>query len=270
MEFKKQLVTPSIAKQYLEANIKNRTVRMPVVLRYAQDMKEGRWKEDTAELIKISKTGVVLDGQHRLYAVIKANIPVYLHVAIGVPDEVFDVLDTGATRNATDVFGISGVLNNNILPSIMQTYFALKNNRQAIAYTGGRQNKRLTNAELLQMFFNNEAHWVSVGKKAKTWYTDFAKILPPSLVGGVYALLYEIDEEDAVLFMGQMCNGINIQNNTIAILRQTLMKDKMSARRVDTTTKLAYIIKTWNFFRKKTDVKFIKYVDSQESFPTPI
>ena len=115
IEFKKMLVTPTLAKQMLEANTSNRRVRENVVLQYANDMISDRWKENTAEMIKVSATGVILDGQHRLYAIIKANKPIYLHIATNLPDEVFDVLDTGSRRNAADVFMVQGIKNQNLI-----------------------------------------------------------------------------------------------------------------------------------------------------------
>ena len=53
LEFKKELITPSRAKELLEANINNRRVKIEVVNRYAQDILAGRWKYDTGEVIKI-------------------------------------------------------------------------------------------------------------------------------------------------------------------------------------------------------------------------
>jgi hypothetical protein len=112
MEIQKKLITPARASELLQSNVKNRTPKNPVVSKYARDMANGKWKNDTFELIKISRSGVILDGQHRLMAVVKANIPIYFHVVEGVDDSVFDVLDTGSNRNASDVFKI-----NNITPT---------------------------------------------------------------------------------------------------------------------------------------------------------
>ena len=53
IEFIKELVTPSMAEKYLQSNISNRRIKEKVVVQYANDMKNGRWKDDTAEAIKI-------------------------------------------------------------------------------------------------------------------------------------------------------------------------------------------------------------------------
>lgn len=267
MEFKKQLITPSYAKELLESNIKNRRIKSPVVARYSQDIINGKWKDDTAEVIKISKTGIILDGQHRLLAVIKANMPVYFHIAYGVEDSVIDVLDTGSLRNAPDIFKIEGIKNENVIPSIISTYHLL---RSGLMVRGTSKNNRLTNAELLSEYLKNDLFWQSVGHKAVIWYKSFAKILPPSTLGGTFAFLKEISEDDAELFLNQLSTGMDVSNNVILLLRQKLMQDRMSPRKMSPVSRQALVIKAWNLFRKNEVVKLLKLDMEREGFPHAI
>jgi hypothetical protein len=259
----RELVTPFIAKQYLEANISNRRVKQPVVARYAIDMANGRWKEDTAEMIKISKTGVILDGQHRLLAVIKANKPIWFHVAKGLEDSVFDVLDTGSLRNATDAFMVKGIKNECSIPSIISMYNLLVLGRK----DGLQKKDKATNAILLEQYFQDEMFWQNAAKKSLHWYISFAKILTPSMIGGFYAFLCKKNEDKAEQFMEQLCTGINIQNNVVGLLRTKLMQDKMSQRKMPPTLKMALIIKTWNCYISKTEIKLLKYDTVRDEFP---
>ena len=91
--FNTELITPQMAKALLESNTNNRRPKSPIIMRYASDMQKGLWKQNTAEFIKISKSGQILDGQHRLMAVIKSNTPIIFQVARGLDDNIFDVLD---------------------------------------------------------------------------------------------------------------------------------------------------------------------------------
>lgn len=268
IKMEKVLVTPALANQLLEANVNNRPVRKVTVLRYSKDMSEGKWKEDTFEAIKIAPSGLVLDGQHRLLAVIKSNTSVYMHIAYGVPENVFDVLDTGKVRNPSDIFYISGVPSSNTIPSMIQNYNSLKDGSQSAKY---HHNLKLSNSQLLEKYYEREDFWRATALKATNWYNAFAKILPPSKIGSMYAFFYDIDANDAHDFMAQLCTGLDIKNNSIALLRQVLMKDKMSHKNsLAPSTVNAYIIKTWNFYRKNATVKYIKYVPEQESFPKPL
>ena len=271
MEFKKQLVTPSFAKQLLEANVNNRRVKQAVLLRYIQEMIAGRWKEDTGETIKISKTGKVLDGQHRLMAVVKSNIPIYFHIAYNVDETVFDVLDTGSVRNATDAFHIEGIKNDNVIPSIIATYYVLSKGEVKKIINGDiPKNNKPSNNQLIEIYYQRESFWQSVANQTASWYQSFAKILPPSTIGGLYSFFYDLDNNDAYKFMHQMCTGQDITNKTIALLRTKLMQDKMDSKTIKSSLKQAYILKTWNCFRKNQVVKMIRFDSTKEEFPIAI
>jgi hypothetical protein len=263
LEFKKELITPSRAKELLEANINNRRVKDPVVLRYAQDILAGRWKEDTGEVIKISKSGIVLDGQHRLYAIVKANIPIFFHVAYGVEDLVVDVLDTGSVRNASDVFKLNKIPYDSSIPSIMQTYYLIKNGH----FASRQKFMRLTNAELLKKYYENEILWQDICKKSHSWYINFAKILTKSFIGGFYSVFKEINPELAEKFMDELCTGINVSNETMLLLRNKLMHDKMSQKKITPTLKMIYMIKTWNCYVRGIELKKLSFDSDRESYP---
>lgn len=268
MEFKKQLITPSIAKQYLEANIKNRRVRQETVNRYANDMINGKWKEDTGDSIKISKTGILIDGQHRLLSIIKANISINIHVATNVDDDVFDVLDTGTVRNATDVFLIKGIKNENSIPSIISFYELFK---IGINTSCHKKDRTLTNSQLLIEYEKRPAFWQMVANKSHRWYLGFAKILPKSIIGGMYAIFYDINQDDSESFFDQIATGMDIKNKSIGLLRQKLMQDKMSLRKMPILMRNALIIKTWNYSRlNNNEIKLLKFNSQSEEFPIPV
>ena len=265
MEFKKILVTPALANEYLQANVKNRRVKEPVVLRYAQEMKKGNWKEDTAEVIKISKSGIVLDGQHRLLAVVKSNIPIYFHIAFDVEDAVFDVLDTGSPRNASDIFKIQGIKNDSTAPSTIAFWHALFNDGLV---HGMQKNRRLTNAEILIEYNKRPNTWQTIMTRANVWYHAFSKVLSPSFIGGFYAVIKEMRPDVSDSFMSQLCSGMDIENNAIALLRQKLISDKISMRKMSPNIKLALVIKTWNYFiQGNTKVKILKYCPENDEYP---
>jgi hypothetical protein len=96
-------VTPDVARAMLEQNTDNRRVRPSVVARYAAIMSAGNWKLSPDGIVFSDKR--LLQGQHRLSAVIAADVAVDLMVWTGVDDEVFRVFDRGATRSTADAIG---------------------------------------------------------------------------------------------------------------------------------------------------------------------
>ena len=264
MEFKKILVTPEVAQSYLLNNKRNRNVKKASLSRLSNEMKRGLWKEDTAEMIKISKTGNILDGQHRLLAVIDSGVSINFHFAIGLNDEVFTVLDTGSLRNGSDTFFIRGIKNNTSLPAMISLSCLLRKGKKD---KNQQKNSKLSNSELLQVYDVNPFFWDSVASKSINWYNSFAKILTPSIIGGVYSLIKEVDIQKGEKFMIELCTGIDISNPTINVLRNTLMKDKLSLRKMPMDLKLAIIIKTWNFYKTNTTAKILKWDSANEKFP---
>lgn len=103
---KEMVITPEIAKEMLERNTENfRKISWKRVDLYAADMKAGRWKSN-AEAIAFGKNGKLQNGQHRLHAVIKANVPITMYVIYDVDDNS-DIYDGHNPRRITDYTGCS-------------------------------------------------------------------------------------------------------------------------------------------------------------------
>lgn len=102
-------ITPAAARAYLEPNRDNRKVRQERVERYAREMVKGHWMM-AGDPIRFSDTGRLIDGQHRLLAIVAANKPMEMVVMRGTADETFRVLDSGLQRSNGDSLGI-GVTN---------------------------------------------------------------------------------------------------------------------------------------------------------------
>lgn len=105
MHFQIERITPSKAQHYLETNTINRSVRPKRVKHYADQMTRGLWKISPQGIV-IGKTGRLLDGQHRLQAIVDANTAINMAVFTEVDDELFDVLDSGMPRSLADRTGI--------------------------------------------------------------------------------------------------------------------------------------------------------------------
>ena len=107
------LVTPQMAQRWLENNISNRTIRMANVSRLALEIMEGRWICDPSlPPVAFDTSGRLLNGQHRLHAVVRSGVAVQMYVATNVSPSVMSVMDQGVSRQAGDVFKIKHGLTN--------------------------------------------------------------------------------------------------------------------------------------------------------------
>ncbi len=107
MRSKVQTITPSKAAELLQANTTNRPLSKAVVRSFSEAMRRGDWVI-THQGIAFDVNGVLVDGKHRLAAIIEAEVPVELTVFTDLRVDTFDVLDTGKRRNAADVLAIEG------------------------------------------------------------------------------------------------------------------------------------------------------------------
>jgi hypothetical protein len=265
MEIKKILITPSMAKEMLESNIANRNLKLKVVEKYAADMIAGNWIQDTGEMICISILRELINGQHRLRAVIKSNTSQYFHVAYDVPDEAKKVIDTGSSRKASDIFSIDGVANALSIPSIISYYIHLRNGNL------GHKASYQSSINYLNIYNERPEFYQNVFKITKSYYNAFSKILNPSTIGGFYLLFSSINQKNADDFFDQLCTGNNITNSSISSLRKKLTDDKISAnKKMTAVLRNTFIIKTWNHFRKNEVIKILKFDFEKEKYPKAI
>jgi hypothetical protein len=94
-------VDPSDAKSLLERNTNNRKLRETVVDYYANEMINGNWV-DNGDPIRIARSGRLLNGQHRLSAVVKAGVSLPFHFLSNLSEESFEQMDNGAKRTLND------------------------------------------------------------------------------------------------------------------------------------------------------------------------
>ena len=92
-------ITPAMAQHYLDKNhSRNRTIKKRQVEKYCKMMAEGNWNSGNGESIKISDKGTLLDGQHRLMAVIAYGKPVSMMVIEGICYRLLSQLPSKAAR----------------------------------------------------------------------------------------------------------------------------------------------------------------------------
>jgi len=97
-----------LAEAVLRLNTGNRRVNRRKIDQLARQMKSGEF-ENTGEPIIISAEGVINNGQHRLLALVEADVALDMDVRFGIPRKAFSKTDTGTSRSSADVLTIKGV-----------------------------------------------------------------------------------------------------------------------------------------------------------------
>lgn len=125
-----ETISPETAKQYLEHNKNNRPIKKAHVTALANEMLSGRFST-THQGIAFDVSGNLVDGQHRLAAVVESGCTVKMLVTRGL--ENVEHVDIGDKRNFNDVMRISGmaaddvILRNGCAPQAISKLYRLNN-----------------------------------------------------------------------------------------------------------------------------------------------
>lgn len=93
------------ARELLALNTRNRRLSRKLVEKYAADMTAGRWPYN-GDPIRVSVSNVLLDGQHRLQAIIDCGLTIEAELIEGLPDDVAMTIDGGRKRSSADVLNM--------------------------------------------------------------------------------------------------------------------------------------------------------------------
>lgn len=108
-------VTPDLALKWLEqCNPVNRGISDKTVKRYVKDMHDGHWRGDSPQGLifagdpfKDRATARLLDGQHRMWAVVESQTTQRFHIALNAPASVMAVLDDGLKRTDAEIYRVT-------------------------------------------------------------------------------------------------------------------------------------------------------------------
>ena len=103
-------VGPDLAEEWLQRNRRNRRIRDERVERYAEQIKDGEWML-SPDAIAFDYNGKLINGQHRLKAILKAEMPARFLVATGLQPGAFKISDVGVKRTGGDILRIEGFKN---------------------------------------------------------------------------------------------------------------------------------------------------------------
>ena len=258
---KVETITPEIAKTMLGENVNNRRISRDNVNLFAREIRNGEWRFN-GEAIKFSKDGRLLDGQHRLLAVIAADKPLTTLVIRGLEDETQQTMDSGKTRTL-------GEKNSTQLASLARAvYLADQLGMEAAA----QNDLKPTRGEIIS-FIDQTPQLADVLAASRAFRSQSGDMLTSSMFASLWWTFAHIDTDAADRFFMSLASGANLQaDDPILILRNTLMAQPHKAGRStrDNRVRIAALtIKAWNKWRKGKPLRQLKF-SAGESFPTPL
>lgn len=248
IKYERVFVTPGVAKAWLARNADNqRNVKIAKVTQYARDMQSGVWNENTGETIKFAdgdtETGVLIDGQNRLLAVVESGCSINFDVVSGLPVEAMLVIDSGASRTGGDALRIAGANERMRTASIVR--WSIMWDAGVRTGKGGQVNP--TNTEIVNRYYAERRAYSAASARG----TDCHRmgIGQGRVAGTAFYLFSRIDQEGAHQFFDQYISGANLVPNSGPLLLRNRMA-KIKVDRVTAAEQLALFIRAWNAFRR--------------------
>ena len=259
-----ETITPDKARALLAHNTRNRGLDDKRVATYAKAMAAGEW--DVHSQIALDDDDTVLDGQHRLHAVVKAGVPIQFVVLRGVETQAQETMDRVKPRSIGDILGIRGEANARKLAAAMGVVGRIEagaersrshteTTRQALAVLDRHPD--------LRYYINGGHEWAirSIGCG-----------IPNSVLAALRYLFSLVDVDDAEAFFGRLASGANLADgDPILALRQRLeVAGRASTRRPEPMVIAAWVIKAWNIWRRGETCKLIRWSPggaSPEAYP---
>lgn len=219
-------ISPEMAAYWLRNNFRNRPISEDVVTAYARDILAGQWVF-THQGIAFNDQDQLIDGQHRLKAIVKASVTVPMMVTFGLPSKIegkemttMDAVDRGRTRSVADQLKIQhGIANAGIIAAVCGAIANL---------CFGERTRRLSVGHTLIIYneFSHAVDWV-ISHRSKHKGLKAAGVLS----GFAFALsaegrFWEGNMRGIKMFEGVM-TGEGLKDGTaMALLRKFLTSDE--------------------------------------------
>lgn len=255
-----QEIDPEKAKDLLRTTKLNRSLNQNWVTTLSRDMRSGHW-QPTPQGLVLDEQGNLLDGQHRLSAVVRADMPVTFWVTEGAPADMFKHLDGGRSRSMSDRLKISGYSDASQLAAIARKVYAWR--------IGQPWSYNITpTREELQEVIDKEPLLADAAKFAHGWRSRPA----PATAAFAWWLFANVDAEDGTWFMDRLSNGTELtENSGVWAVYDRLWRQAPPGKFQKPQLTLAFMINGWNAQRDGREVRRLMFRNplSNENYPVP-
>lgn len=250
IKFKRTVIDPILAQKWLDTrNLNNRSLRKARVRNDAEDMLAGRWYEN-GDVIRLAPDGELLDGQHRLHAIIRANCEIALWVAYNVPKEAMGSIDVGSSRSFSDYLRFNGEKNTNVQAAITRRLEGWSRGFRIHAAPGKETTSNIVLRDLYWQRADDIRNAARIGYDIN-YHTGFLRVTTAAFF---YLLTSDIDLDAADDFKDSVLDPDRLsKNHPVVTLRRKLLT--YDANNLTDAERLALFIHAWNFYRNDEPVE---------------
>lgn len=249
-------VSPQLAAQWLTRNTNNRPLSKGTVQQLADRIQRGEWQL-THQGIAFDEDSTLIDGQHRLAAIVKAGVTVRLTVARGVPRTAFTVMDTGRKRTGRDALALAGEANATHLAAALRGLHLYRTAPNS-AWSGG--SSITSNDQLLDVLRKHPGirdalqHGIALNRGCRITVT--------AATIGWYVTTEARPDIDQSAWEEGVVTGARLEPGDARLtLRNTMLNLALGnthRRRDDSREHLLYYLKAWNAWVEGRSIKLLR------------
>lgn len=258
-------ITPAIAAEILGKNVHNRNIRDGYVARLAGAMERREWVTN-GESIKIAHDGTLLDGQHRLMAVVHSGVTIKTLVIRGLPLSTQETLDTGVKRTLGDILKLRGETHpKDLAATLVQIYQWKRYGKMGLAGAFYP-----TNQQAIAVL---DAHPEARQAAAIGEYVSNRIRYPAALAGGLYWVFNQIDSDDANDFFEKFATGARLDDESPILLLRKTVTEMGIVGAAERLRMIVFAIKAWNAYRNGQTPARLRWAaggSKPEPFPKPV
>lgn len=254
-------ITPAMASDILRNNDNNRNLNSNTIKQYVSYMQRGEWQLN-GETIKITKAGRLLDGQHRLSAVVQYGQPQQFIVVRELDDDNMETIDVGKKRTIADALTIKGVKSaqNNVLSAAVKYVMDFEGGEYARTRSASISPTTAIKYVRKHPEIINSVNFVSAHKKG------IAPITSASIASACHYLFSRKNPKKADMFIRGLAEGVGlVEGCPILALRNRLVIEVAEGKRGGENRRrhLAYFISAWRHYERGGSISHIKYNPSE-------
>jgi len=220
-----ETITPDDAKEMLAKNPNNRHINKAYVKQLANDMGR-RVFQDNGATICIDEEGNILDGQHRLLAIVESGVPLKDAIVVrGLKPESFATIDSGRPRTNGDRLSMMGIKNSSSIAACARAFLLYK--LGDLAYGA-----RISNVDVLEAAKEH----AELFRKAQTMAHDMNKAMrgQPAVYASTLAMCIQYDREQTEEFVQGVISGADLKEGDARLAFRKYMIGLMaSQQRID-------------------------------------
>ena len=271
------MISPEMAGVMLEqaskSGFRNRNISDRRVRFLAHLIESGQWL-DSNDCICIDTDGILLNGYHRLTAIIRTSQSIWVTIKRGMDRKTFRGMDTGKKRSPGDVLIIEGVKNANMVARALR--LSITYEQDGISLFKQRLDELMvSNSDIYQAYLDNpEIVDSCIFIKSLRM---LVRLMPPGFLSFTHYLLTHRDPNWSMhygtavvdnFFQKLNADGMSEPHEPTYHFRKRLLEDKLAVGGKQLTLYLKYLmfVKVWNYFITDTKMSVLR-VSKDEHFP---